>query len=120
MPIRSLGFTDLVTVGSIRWRILKAAAAFCGGGSGSCYSGFDPMEDTESHKKRRRGTEQATVTVGSIRWRILKDRPAATPDGSPASYSGFDPMEDTESVLGRAVRGLCAARLQWVRSDGGY
>jgi hypothetical protein len=41
-----------VTVGSIRWRILKEAAAIWDGGDERGYSGFDPMEDTESRLDR--------------------------------------------------------------------
>ena len=37
-----------VTVGSIRWRILKAITIIVPHFSGFGYSGLDPMEDTES------------------------------------------------------------------------
>ena len=65
-----------VTVGSIRWRILKVDCA-------------ERMVD-----------RLAMVTVGSIRWRILKERRFAVPLTLPVGYSGLDPMEDTESGPG--------------------
>ena len=109
-----------VTVGSIRWRILKVCRSLGRLGTGSSYSGLDPMEDTES-----------SATVGS--WPI-----------PPSGYSGLDPMEDTEShcpgsgepPVGRVTVGsirwrilkepvqeclhLAGVGLQWARSDGGY
>ncbi len=67
--------------------------------SGSCtgYSGFDPMEDTESQASLLIYRPLRWVTAGSIRWRILKVSGLMLPAGSVRSYSGFDPMEDTES-----------------------
>ena len=63
-----------VTVGSIRWRILKA------GSPPAC-----------CHSRR--------VTVGSIRWRILKELYTNLAAPAHLSYSGLDPMEDTEREI---------------------
>ena len=84
-----------VTVGSIRWRILKVVDNY----------------DT--------GLIAPAVTVGSIRWRILKGRADQVVGFHRLGYSGFDPMEDTESRRRFLWRRLGLV-LQWVRSDGGY
>ena len=63
----------------------------------SCYSGLDPMEDTESDHHRRHHPTPPGVTVGSIRWRILKVGVIYGQGERVHSYSGLDPMEDTES-----------------------
>ena len=83
-----------VTVGSIRWRILKRRSVQCHPGRSAGYSGLDPMEDTE--------------TTNPVRhmWRN-------------SSYSGLDPMEDTETPDQHYDRRNQGA-LQWARSDGGY
>ena len=86
---------ELVTVGSIRWRILKVEAFYHPPGA-------------------------FTVTVGSIRWRILKDEQMGRITTRSVSYSGLDPMEDTESVGKRLDDPLLHRQLQWARSDGGY
>ena len=61
-----------VTVGSIRWRILKALDGLGLPLPNLGYSGLDPMEDTERRNILIRPHVQHVVTVGSIRWRILK------------------------------------------------
>ena len=71
---RERGAAGKVTVGSIRWRILKER----------------PREATNRSRTR--------VTVGSIRWRILKDVVRKLFRIARHCYSGFDPMEDTESM----------------------
>jgi len=63
----------VVTVGSIRWRILKEGLDAATAVSDLSYSGLDPMEDTESSILINRRDVEIVVTVGSIRWRILKD-----------------------------------------------
>ena len=63
-----------VTVGSIRWRILKGSRPAHTGHPSTRYSGLDPMEDTESLALALRCMTSAS------------------------GYSGLDPMEDTESV----------------------
>ena len=62
-----------VTVGSIRWRILKGAMSSMDTTRMASYSGLDPMEDTERNSLSSSRTRLNSVTVGSIRWRILKD-----------------------------------------------
>ena len=62
-----------VTVGSIRWRILKHLFYYAGyPRTGISYSGLDPMEDTETVEIDGEDAWITLVTVGSIRWRILK------------------------------------------------
>ena len=108
-----------VTVGSIRWRILKDAErkgllVLLHG-----YSGLDPMEDTERCPRLGCLSLPRLVTVGSIRWRILKGTLVGIRARTLRGYSGLDPMEDTESLHDAPV-GLDMNGLQWARSDGGY
>ena len=137
-------YLSAVTVGSIRWRILKVHTAMAAIGVGPGYSGLDPMEDTERCGERPERAARPGVTVGSIRWRILKALWEQSQHDIGKSYSGLDPMEDTESErrfwgmrtwcqsysgldpmedterpkLLEAVLGQW--ELQWARSDGGY
>ena len=60
-----------VTVGSIRWRILKVCHNYERVRISASYSGLDPMEDTESAVQISTSGTSRTVTVGSIRWRGL-------------------------------------------------
>ena len=109
-----------VTVGSIRWRILKEILRQWLAAIALGYSGLDPMEDTESQILAVISLILSTVTVGSIRWRILKATSCAgRRQAALPSYSGLDPMEDTETC----GCSCCSGRdqgLQWARSDGGY
>ena len=94
-PCYQRRFCGVVTVGSIRWRILKAVQGRVSTFAKSSYSGLDPMEDTE-------------------RWARIVARVMIS-----QSYSGLDPMEDTESH-GVAPAAALGEELQWARSDGGY
>ena len=93
----------------------RSIAAASVGRKGS-YSGFDPIEDTESTYKPQTLNSIMRVTVGSIRLRILKEVYSSSVMLYSSSYSGFDPIEDTES--GQPLLAWCqSAWLQWVRSD---
>ena len=91
-----------VTVGSIRWRILKVELAGAVDDEVAGYSGLDPMEDTERSPWPRILPLCEGVTVGSIRWRILKATRKAPAEHPTTRYSGLDPMEDTERAAGNA------------------
>ena len=88
-------------MGSIRWRILKPASSrYSPSASKYCYSGLDPMEDTETfHYEYRVMCENC----GYSGLDPMEDTETyARPDGaarSPPSYSGLDPMEDTETAV---------------------
>ncbi len=61
-------------------------------------SPFDPFEDTESRRDARRDRARLTVAAHSIRSRILKGSYSSGNGWNATRRSPFDPFEDTESV----------------------
>jgi len=109
-----------LTVGSIRWRILKVKERIENAQINKSYSGLDPMEDTERQILHRLHVAPYPSYSGLDPMEDT-ERNAATFACRPcsASYSGLDPMEDTER---QSVPRLTVGtdKLQWARSDGGY
>ena len=87
---------------------------------GKCYSGLDPMEDTEGSSDVH---QSAPVGRGYSGLDPMEDTESAQKPSLLCRlllrYSGLDPMEDTERKTTKSRR-VRRAGLQWARSDGGY
>ena len=115
------GDPGVVTVGSIRWRILKGILNWALAGCLEWVTvGSIRWRILKVSALWTWAIAERLVTVGSIRWRILKGLPSYPP-------SARSPWVTVGSIRWRILKAAqftfplsAFEQLQWARSDGGY
>ena len=89
----------LVSLTTIRWRILKENPGDIFPLAITSFTDYDPVEDTESIIPTALRRPRHCVSLTTIRWRILKVTISPSMPVLQLSFTDYDPVEDTESLL---------------------